>query len=128
MWCYFHQLVQVGINIKHLKNVVRNLSRDSEHTCHLIKECECSWMKIIKQNDKVSRIEDFTTSKKDNNDKDDVSLLEEIKIFVIEKENVSVTELITMNIRMRKHKKMMFPIMILQRWKVLMKIKDSIRK
>ena len=42
-------------------------------------------MKIIKQNDKVSRIEDFTTSKKDNNDKDDVSLLEEIKIFVIEK-------------------------------------------
>ena len=84
MWCYFHQLVQVGINIKHLKNVVRNLSRDSEHTCHLIK-CECSWMKIIKQNDKVSRIEDFTTSKKDNNDKDDVSLLEEIKIFVIEK-------------------------------------------
>ena len=85
-------------------------------------------MKIIKQNDKVSRIEDFTTSKKDNNDKDDVSLLEEIKIFVIEKENVSVTELITMNIRMRKHKKMMFPIMILQRWKVLMKIKDSIRK
>ena len=77
--------LQVGINIKHLKNVVRNLSRDSEHTCHLIKECECSWMKIIKQNDKVSRIEDFTTSKKDNNDKDDVSLLEEIKIFVIEK-------------------------------------------
>ena len=55
-----------------------------------------------------------------------MSLLEEIKIFVIEK-NVSVTELITMNIRMRKHKKMMFPIMILQRWKVLMKIKDSIR-
>ena len=37
------------------------------------------------KNDKVSRIEDFTTSKKDNNDKDDVSLLEEIKIFVIEK-------------------------------------------
>ena len=26
------------------------------------------------KNDKVSRIEDFTTSKKDNNDKDDVSL------------------------------------------------------
>ena len=67
---------------EHLKNVVRNIER---HTCHLIKECECSWMKIIKQNDKVSRIEDFTTSKKDNNDKDDVSLLEEIKIFVIEK-------------------------------------------
>ena len=85
-------------------------------------------MKIIKQNDKVSRIEDFTTSKKDNNDKDDVSLFRRNKDFRNRKENVSVTELITMNIRMRKHKKMMFPIMILQRWKVLMKIKDSIRK
>ena len=42
-------------------------------------------MKIIKTKMIKFRIEDFTTSKKDNNDKDDVSLLEEIKIFVIEK-------------------------------------------
>ena len=33
------------------------------------------------KNDKVSRIEDFTTSKKDNNDKDDVSLFRRNKDF-----------------------------------------------
>lgn len=33
------------------------------------------------KNDKVSRIEDFTTSKKDNNDKDDVSFFRRNKDF-----------------------------------------------
>ena len=75
MLFYYHQLVQVGISIIHLKNVVRSLSIDSERTCHHTKECECSEENKNQPNkENMSNKDDNATHLNDSHRNEDLEL------------------------------------------------------